>query len=143
MLPTPAGDRLLQSARSVLKELAAVEDEVRQEGLNREGLLRISTECCTCYNWLPAQLMQFREMYPKVDVRIVPEATRRPIQGILLCDVDIALVSDPVRNSKIAVEPLFDDEMFLITSPRHPLASHPFVSAQDLSDLHLILYWPT
>jgi LysR family transcriptional regulator for metE and metH len=140
MLPTLAGDRLLQSARNVLKELAAVEDEVRQEGLNREGLLRISTECCTCYNWLPVQLKRFREMYPRVDVRIVPEATRRPIQGILLGDVDIALVSDPVRNSKIVVEPLFDDEMFLITPPQHHYASKPYVTAQDFADLHLILY---
>src|SRR5438270_7864978 len=42
---TPAGERLLASARDVLSRLSRVEDEIRQLGRDRAGMLRITTEC--------------------------------------------------------------------------------------------------
>ena len=55
MIPTQAGERLLSSARHVLDELKHAEDEVAQMANHKRGALRISTECYTCYHWLPAK----------------------------------------------------------------------------------------
>src|SRR5437762_8515296 len=57
---TPAGDRLLASARDVLERLRETEDDIRQMGLERRGVIRLSTECYTCYHWLPPLLTKFR-----------------------------------------------------------------------------------
>jgi LysR family transcriptional regulator for metE and metH len=50
MLLTQAGERLLSAAPLVLDELKRVEEDIRQIAVHREGILRISTECYTCYH---------------------------------------------------------------------------------------------
>src|ERR1044071_6985866 len=53
MVLTQAGERLLHSARIVLRELADAEMDLAQIAGHRKGTLRLSTECYTCYHWLP------------------------------------------------------------------------------------------
>src|SRR5580765_3953113 len=48
MVPTPAGERLLQSARMVLGELERTSREISGKG--DAGMIRLSTECYTCYH---------------------------------------------------------------------------------------------
>src|SRR5882724_6330139 len=67
---TPAGERLLGSARDVLGRLEHAEQDIRDLGRARAGLLRLTTECYTCYHWLPALLTQYRRRFPRVEVRI-------------------------------------------------------------------------
>lgn len=140
MLLTPSGERLLESARRVLEELEKAEKALRHDGNSREGLLRITTECYTCYHWLPSLLNAFQQKSPRVDVRIVAEATRRPVEALLEGELDLAIISDPVKNRKVALEPLFQDELFLVTAPDHWLSRRAYVNAEDLADEHLILY---
>jgi LysR family transcriptional regulator for metE and metH len=47
MILTQAGERLLQTARQVLDEMKRAEDHISQMAANRQGTLRISTECYT------------------------------------------------------------------------------------------------
>src|SRR5262245_32924337 len=60
MVLTPAGDRFLTLARRVLADIDDAEYEVKRLGGNHRGLLRITTECYTCYHWLPPLLKLFR-----------------------------------------------------------------------------------
>jgi LysR family transcriptional regulator for metE and metH len=140
MLLTQAGDRLLTSAPAVLDELKRAEEDIRQIALLREGILRISTECYTCYHWLPPVLKPFGREFPRVEVRIVAEATRRPVEALLDGRLDLAITSVTTRNQKLLFKPLFKDEMVVIVSPDHPLASRPYVSAKDFASEHLLVY---
>jgi LysR family transcriptional regulator for metE and metH len=140
MLLTQAGERLLVSAPVVLDELKRAEEDIRQIALHREGILRISTECYTCYHWLPAVLKPFGQAFPRVEVRIVAEATRRTLEALLDGRIDLAITSTVTRNRKLAFKPLFRDEVVVVLSPDHPLASRPYFSAKDFSDEHLIAY---
>lgn len=140
MLLTQAGERLLSSAPTVLEELKRAEEDIRQIAMNREGLLRISTECYTCYHWLPPVLKPFSREFPRVEVRIVAQATRRPIEALLDGRLDLAITSVPARNQKLLFKPLFKDEMVVIVNPDHPLALQAFVSARDFASEHLLVY---
>lgn len=140
MLLTQAGERLLSSAPAVLEELKRAEEDIRQIALHREGMLRISTECYTCYHWLPPVLKPFSREFPRVEVRIVAEATRRPVEALLDGRLDLAITSVPARNQKLMFKPLFKDEMVVIVSPDHPLASRPYVNARDFASEHLLVY---
>ncbi|HEX2401688.1 MAG TPA: LysR family transcriptional regulator, partial [Mycobacterium sp.] len=48
---TPAGERLLATARDVLDRLDRTEQDIHQMGKARAGMLRLTTECYTCYHW--------------------------------------------------------------------------------------------
>ncbi|MGH9366375.1 MAG: LysR family transcriptional regulator [Thermoanaerobaculia bacterium] len=140
MRATPAGERLRASAQRVLDELDRAEREVRESGRPREGTVRIATECNTCYHWLPAALDAFQRRHPAVDVEVVVEATREPIAALLDGRIDVGIVSDPVRNARIATEPLFDDELVAVLPADHPLRRAPYLKAEDFASENLITY---
>lgn len=140
MILTPAGERLLKSAQTILDEMMRAEEDIKQIALRREGLLRLSTECYTCYHWLPSLLKVFNQKYPRIEVQILVEATRVPHQALLDGKIDLALVSSPLRNNKLVYKPLFQDELVVIMSNEHPLASRSFIRAEDFASEHLIIY---
>ncbi len=49
MVLTPAGERVLRAADEVLATIERTEDAVRQLAGAKRGVLRLTTECYTCY----------------------------------------------------------------------------------------------
>ncbi|HEY7915196.1 MAG TPA: LysR family transcriptional regulator [Blastocatellia bacterium] len=140
MLLTPAGENLLAAARRLLGELRQVEEEVRQMSSGEAGKIRLSTQCYTCYHWLPLALSKFRLEFPRVAVEIDVAATHKPIEALFKGRIDVAIVSAPMRDKRLSVRPLFQDEMLVVMRPDHPLASRPFIRAADFADVSLITY---
>jgi LysR family transcriptional regulator for metE and metH len=147
MVLTNAGERVLASARMVIGELERVEADVKAERDDGpSGLLRIATECYTCYHWLPGVLTSFRQRWPRVEVRIVAEATRRPMMALAAGELDVAVVSSPVGEShknasrKFGHTPLFEDELKVIVPSDHPLAKREYACAADFAGEQLLLY---
>jgi LysR family transcriptional regulator for metE and metH len=140
MILTPAGERLLQSADDVLATIERTEEAIRRLAGAERGLLRLTTECYTCYHWLPPLLKRYHRAHPRVDVRIDAAATARPLAHLLDGRIEMAIVSDPVRDRRIVAEPLFEDEMVVIVEPGHPLAARPFVRAEDFAGETLLTY---
>ena len=141
MVLTPIGERVLLSARRVLHEVENLErDLVTDQERGGAGVVRLATECYTCYHWLPAVVRAFREEWPQVDVRIVAEATADPVKALLDGALDLAIVAGDVDERRLGRTSLFEDEQVVVVAPGHPLAARAFVSPEDLRDEHLILY---
>src|SRR5829696_98051 len=142
MMLTPAGERLLRSADEVLDAIARTEDSIRLLSGTDRGLLRLSTECYTCYHWLPALLKRYRRSHPNVDVRIDADSTSDPVSHLIAGRLDVAIVSDPVRDRRVTVRPVFSDEMVIVVDPHHPLATRPYLTAADVATETLLMYSP-
>lgn len=142
MMLTPAGERLLRSADEVLEAIERTEDAIRRLAGEDRGVLRLSTQCYTCYHWLPPLLKRYRRAHPLVDVRIDADATWEPFAHLLDGRLDVAIVSDPVRDRRIVARPIFDDEMVVIVDPRHRLAARPYLRAEDLAAEAMLIYPP-
>jgi len=142
MEPTVAGERLIARARITLQQLREMEHEVKQIASGREAVLRIATECYTCYHWLPPVLKAFGERYPKIEIQIVPGATARPIRALLAGKIDICIVLQRPRDRRVESVPLFDDELVAVVAPTHPLASRAYLEASDFAQEHLLNYSP-
>src|SRR5688572_14119280 len=112
LLVTGAGEKLLASARRVLAEVASAEASCRGDA--PEDLLRLSTGCYTTYGWLPPLLGRWQAEHPRVELRIVLEATRCPLPALLGGELDLALVTDPPRNARLRRAPLVADELRLL-----------------------------
>lgn len=142
MVLTPAGERLIACARRVLAELGDAEAQI--EGLNggTRGEIRLSTECYTCYHWLPPVLQKFHGKFSKVEVNIVASATSNPAAALLEGKLDVAIISCPPRNHSLRVTPMFEDELVLVMSPRHRLAAASQVRPQDLETETILIYPP-
>jgi LysR family transcriptional regulator for metE and metH len=139
-VPTPAGEELLAAAHVVLERLDAVEHKLVSIGQGNSGVIRLSTECNTCYQWLPARLSSFYQKYPDVSVEIVIEASPNPLPWLMDGRLDLAIVSsDPVLDS-YALTPLFKDQMVAVMAPNHALAKKSFLRPIDFAEEHLFVY---
>ena len=139
---TPAGERLLTSAKDVLERLRQTEHDIRAMGRDHAGVLRITTECYTCYHWLPPLLLRYRRKFPRVEVRIDVEATRRPIEMLLAGKLDLAIISSTVNDRRLVSRPLFSDELVVIASRRHRFAQQTHVKIAEMRDETLFIYPP-
>jgi len=142
MTLTPAGERLLQSARTVIAELEGAQKEIQRRGAVSQGLIRLSTECYTVYHWLPARLRLFQQKFPSVEFQLVVEATDNPFEALLEGKLDLAIACTPIRNRKIRYTPLFEDEVVLIVPPEHRLAGKKYVEPEDFAGETLFIYPP-
>src|SRR5262245_6888114 len=140
MIATAAGQRLITSAAMVLDQLERAEAEVRGMAQQRRELLRVATECYTCYHWLPAVLQEFHRAAPAVDVRIEVDATQKPMAALLDGALDLAIMTSTARDRRLAATPLFRDEMLLVAPASHRLAKKAAVRPGDLEGETLLMY---
>jgi DNA-binding transcriptional LysR family regulator len=103
------------------------------------GELSISANEATHLYVLPQVFAQFKRQYSRVVLSIVRSERLRTLEAVLNREVDFGVVSLPVRDSRLAVEPVHRDELALVTPPAHPLAARPSVRLQDLARTPLLL----
>ncbi|MGZ5443894.1 MAG: LysR family transcriptional regulator substrate-binding protein [Thermoanaerobaculia bacterium] len=87
----------------------------------------------TCYRWLPPLLKPFHKRFPRVDVEIVPDVTRRTLEALHERKIDLALVYSTRRDPRLRIVPVFEDEMVVIVARDHRLAKKSHVVASDLA----------
>ncbi len=129
---TPAGAKLLDVARTLLDELSRAERDLHRASERPREPLRIVVESFTSYPFLPKLVATLAREHPQVEVRIVPAATREPLAALLRGEVDLALVSSPVRDAGLVAVRLSDDAWTVVVAPGHPLAKRSYVSAAQL-----------
>ena len=137
---TKAGEKIYELANEILEKLAATQSEIKQMVFGESGEIRISTECFSSYHWLPSVLKQFHLLYPNVELKIITEATHIPLQKLLDNTIDIAIVSDIIKDNSIQYTELFQDEVVMVVSENHPWAVKKYVVAEDFINEHLIIH---
>ncbi len=137
---TKAGAKLYELAGEILEKLSDTEVQIKKLLYGEYGEIRISTECYTSYHWLPSLMRQYHLLYPNVELKIVMEATHHPLQKLLSGDLDVAITSDPIKDSNITYIELFQDEMFAVVPDSHEWTKKKFVSAEDFADQNLIVH---
>ena len=135
-----AGQKLLKLAEKVLPELEAMEDDFRNLRSGKSGRLHIAIECHACFEWLFPVLEEFRKAWPEVDVDIRPGLAFDALPALGREEVDLVVSSDPEDIQDVTFTPLFDYEPVFVASAAHPLASKPYVVADDFRDELLITY---
>jgi LysR family transcriptional regulator for metE and metH len=137
---TQAGVKIYETANEILERLSETENQIKQMVFGEYGEIRISTECFSSYHWLPSVLKQFHLLYPNVELKIVAEATHIPLQKLLENVIDIAIVSDQIKDNNIQYTELFQDEVVMVVSENHSWANKKYVVAEDFVNEHLLIH---
>jgi LysR family transcriptional regulator for metE and metH len=140
LILTKAGEKLYKTANEVLEKLSGTEQEIKQMIFGEFGEIRISTECYSSYHWLPSVLKQFHLLYPNVELKIIMEATHYPLEKLQEGIIDIAITSDPLKDSNIKYLELFQDEMLVVVSANHSWVNKKYVVAEDFINEHLLIH---
>src|SRR5215813_7491043 len=140
ILLTEAGERLLDRARSILREHdAALEELAALTGAHR-GRLRLGTASAGVSGEpLPRILKELRTKHPGAEILVTSGKSAELVEQVLSGQLDAAFVSLPVEARGIQTELLSEDYLVAIASPRHKMARQKVVSAYALAGEKLIL----
>jgi LysR family transcriptional regulator for metE and metH len=121
MVPTAMGARMLVSAERLLAELLALEQDLDGDSREVRIPLRVTTSCYTSYVWLPAAIGQLARTHPRVDITIVLEALKRTMAALAADEIDLALVTEPPKDTSLSVSAIVTSELVALASPQHPV----------------------
>ncbi|MBA5606134.1 LysR family transcriptional regulator [Duganella sp. FT3S] len=132
---TAEGDRLLAYADRLL-QLADEAQAAMRLDQQPAGQLRIGAMETTAAARLPKVLAAFNRAYPQVDLVLETGPTDHLLDGVLRHRLDVALVAAPVPHGELEQQPVFAEELVLITGPAHPAVHGP----RDVARRNLLVF---
>jgi len=137
---TLAGEQLLQSAEKILSEMTHAREALGRLGKWGRGRIRIGASTTACTYVLPTVLREFKESFAHYAVTIVPADTAQMLSLVSDGRVDLALMLEPKAEEKLVFDPVFEDELMFLMSPRHPWADAGAVNRREVPQQNYILY---
>lgn len=137
-VPTEAGIAFLGRARTILREVENATREMRDDpGFGRQ--IVVGAIPTVAPYLLPRIIARCRELHPSLVVH-AREDFRAPLcRAVLEGELDLALVSLPVADPQLLVEPFFSEPLLLVVNREHRLAAQTTVAAKDLEEETFIL----
>ena len=137
---TDEGEELYKTGCEVLTSIENGFKKIEQLKSGSSGTIKVSTECYSFYQDLPAFIQKIGVLYPNIEVDLILEATHQPITKLLANEIDIAIVTEKSNHKLLHDFPFYEDEIFAIMHREHPLANQNFLTADDFSEIDLIIH---
>ena len=132
----PSGRRLQTKAEELVQRAVDLESTLTDSG--EFGSIKIGTTM-TVGNYLFVDMFsEFKQQFPKANIDLTVGNTSEVVEKVLNYEVDIGFIEGEVNEPEIDVIPWRKDEMIVVCSPQHPMAT----SEQSLTRKQLVsLNW--
>src|SRR5258708_30283814 len=142
-VPLPAGGKAFQkytqetvdARKAMLTSLAEMEHVPR-------GAITVGANEGTCLHILPEVFADFKKQYPGVSVNIQRSDYAKILESVTDNSVDFGVVSLPVKDNRLTVVLIHQDELVIIAPPDHPLGKMKSTAVADLARYPLVLPKP-
>lgn len=135
---TDAGKIVYDYSEIILEHYEKMNDEVKQLTGEVAGSLLIGASTTIAEYMLPRLLGAFKRQFPDINIRLQVGNTETIVAMIENNMIDLGVVEAPVYNKNLEVEVCRIDEMVLIVSIDHPLASKTKISVEELKKYRYI-----
>ena len=137
----PAGEVLLERARTVLAVARAAEEDARAAASGELGRLAIGFTGSMTYSLLPHFAKALRARLPRVRLDLRGEMlTPAQVEGLLEGALDVALLRPPVDHPDLVVETIGVEPLVAALPADHQLAALDRVPVGRLEDEPFIVY---
>ncbi|MDR2981091.1 MAG: LysR family transcriptional regulator [Puniceicoccales bacterium] len=130
---TREGERLYESTKEILHLYDQVACELQEMKKVISGTIHISTIYSIGLHELPPFVKRFLVEYPTVNIRIEYRRSNLVIEDVLHNAVDLGIVAYPTKTRQIEIIPFTEDQLVVICSPNHPLASKHEIDPSELA----------
>ena len=128
---TPAGQKLLQHARLVMRQVDYLKSEFTEYGADNAGHIRIFANTTAVTEFLPEILADFLAQRPGVTVDLQEKLTRDIVRGVLDGSTDMGIIAGPVKATGLQAIHFSTDRLLLAMPIGHPLAGEQKVTLQQ------------
>jgi LysR family transcriptional regulator, nitrogen assimilation regulatory protein len=112
---TEAGQKLLDGATRILRDIERTGDEIRAQDAHPSGKIILGITPTLCPVLVPDLLARMRRDYPMIELKIMHAGMVRLEEFVIDGRVDIALLSELSRSRLIQSTRLAEEEMVLVT----------------------------
>jgi len=138
---TPAGQKLLQHARLIMRQVDYLKSEFTAYGTDSAGHIRIFANTTAVTEFLPEVLAGFLAQRPGVTVDLQERLSRDIVRGVLDGSTDMGIIAGPVQAAGLQVLHFSTDRLLLAVPVGHPLSGEPTITLrQTLAYQHIGLH---
>lgn len=136
---TASGEMLLPYAKEMLALASNIKDQL-DSGLASQGQIIIGASESLCIFKLPSIVKLFKKSYLNIDLQLVLIENDQVPSQLTDNRVDIALtIGNPIKKSSIHCLLSKKEELLVLSTPTHPLATKASLLINDFTDQPFIL----
>jgi DNA-binding transcriptional LysR family regulator len=136
---TPAGKLFQPFAEQSLSQLKHIYLALADMERMPRGTLTVSANDSTALYVLPVLIAKFKKQYPRVSLSFVRAERTKTMELVLDREVELGIVSLPVKDSRLHVETIHEDKLVLVVPPDHPLLALDVVKLSHVAKYGLLL----
>ena len=137
---TEAGRVLAEYARRMIQMRDDATREMARLGSMTAGSLTIAAHEAAAVYLLPVALRTYVRRFPDIKVGIYRSRLEEIPRQVMDRQVDVGFVKEAPTFHELQCVEVHSDEMVCIASPKHPLASRPKLTVNDVSNEQFILH---
>ncbi len=135
---TPEGQRLAETARRVTTELDRAVADLRDIATLQTGQVSLAAVPSLAVMWLPKVLQLFHMRHPGVRLQLHDRSSVHCLELVRQGAVDFALNSQPGTPHEMDAELLFEESLYVVLPPDHPLGDLSLVTPRDLRGVRFL-----
>lgn len=114
---TEAGQKLLDGAARILRDVERTGDEIRTQDAHPSGRIILGVTPTLCPVLVPELFAGMRDEFPRIELKVMHAGMIRLEEFLIDGRVDIALLSELSRSRLVLSTGLASEEMVLVTRP--------------------------
>ena len=130
---TEAGAVFLERARRILIEVENTSKELGDNTALERRIMVGALPTIAPYLLVPL-VARCRKELPNLTIHVREDFRPDLVRGVVEGELDLAIVTLPVKDDRISIEPLITEPLLLVVSKNHPFASRQEISVSDITE---------
>jgi len=130
--PTEIGKQIIQQAQVIVYQVNQLKESIRSEKESISGTLNLAIIPTIAPYLLPQFIAAFSKSYPNIALKVSELHTDTIIEKLRIAEIDMAILSTPLQDSKILEVPMYYEKFIAYISPREPIYEKTELSATDM-----------
>ncbi|MEG0200606.1 MAG: LysR family transcriptional regulator [Comamonas sp.] len=132
--PTPAGQLLLEHARTILLGVEHLRDDLIEYARGVRGLVRLSANASAVEQFLPEHIAVFARLHPDIRIDLRQATSRTVARAVRDHIADLGVCSHSDEAEGLESMPYRRERMVLITPGDHPLVDRQELAYEEALD---------
>lgn len=108
---TQAGKRLLSHTKQLMQLWDSVKTESLASHFEVQGSFIFGCHPSVALHMLPAFLPALLHQYPKLEIQLKHDLSRKILEGIINLSIDLGIVVNPIRHPDLVIHKLYHDKV--------------------------------
>ncbi|MEK6774279.1 MAG: LysR family transcriptional regulator [Bdellovibrionota bacterium] len=139
VLLTPAGRSFVLQSRQLIQNWEAVKNQTQAVHSEVKGRYIIGAHPSVTLYSLPQIFSQLLADNSELEIKLVHDLSRKILDEVVLGNIDIGLVVNPVRHPDLIIKKLSDDQVTLWTAPKGKVNTDVLIGDPELIQTQTLL----